>query len=80
MRASEKNILSKITDPEDPGVAGDIEHQQDDCHCDEDHRRQKVVVKLAQNLESKRNGTSLRLAARSQQISMPSHKSRFLKT
>ena len=65
-RASEKkNPVSQVTDPEDPGVAGDIEHQQDDCHCDEDHRRQKVVVKLAQNLESKRNGTSLRLAARS---------------
>ena len=58
-----------MTDPEDPGVAGDIEHQQDDCHCDEDHRRQKVVVKLAPNLVSKRKKCDIFTAARSQRIS-----------
>ena len=38
--------------PEDPGIAGDVEDEEDDCQGDQDHRGQKVVVKVAQNLGS----------------------------
>ena len=36
--------------PEDPGIAGDVEHDEGDCQGDQDDWRQKVVVKVAQNL------------------------------
>ena len=39
--------------PEDPGIAGDVEHEEDDCQGDQDHGGQKVVVKVAENLASK---------------------------
>ena len=38
--------------PEDPGIAGDVEDEEEDCQGDQDHRGQKVVVKVAENLGS----------------------------
>ena len=44
--------------PEDPGIAGDVEHDEGDCQGDQDDWRQKVVVKVAQNLGQQKHLSS----------------------